>query len=82
MAKVGSLNLIKQFSSAQGEDKQVCFPHRATPNSIVLFIARISLFGAFHCSLFLQQWVFISTKALRAQFKNAWIDHFDKKKRK
>lgn len=47
MAKVGSLNLIKQFSSAQGEDKQVCFPHRAAPNSIVLLIARISLFGVF-----------------------------------
>jgi len=28
MAKVGSLNLIKQFSSAQGEDKQVCLLDR------------------------------------------------------
>ncbi len=47
MAKVGSLNLIKQFSTAQGEDKQVCFLRYVTPFGIVSSVDCFSLYDCF-----------------------------------
>jgi hypothetical protein len=43
MAKVGSLNLIKQFSSAQGEDKHVRSP------AMLPRLASLRLLTTSHC---------------------------------
>jgi hypothetical protein len=80
MAKVGSLSVIKQYSSAQGDNKQVFILRESSCR--VFSIERRFIVNRLAHDALLQPWVFTSSNILRSNFKNEWIDHFNKKKKK